>query len=140
MVAGYNERLDGLQAAFLRVKLQHLDGWNRARQQAARAYRESLPADLGLLPDHPTERCVYHLFPVRSRERDALAARLRVAKVHTGIHYAPPLHEQPALAGVVSAGRDCVEATAWAHEELSLPIFESMRKEEVEYVAAACVR
>ncbi len=139
-VVGYNERLDGLQAAFLKVKLQHLDSWNQARCEVARIYRHLLPADLRLLPRHPPDSCVYHLFPVRATDRSALAARLREVRVQTAIHYAPALHEQPALAGSVVADGDYTQASAWAREELSLPIFQGLQREEVEHVASACLR
>ena len=64
VVAGFNERLDGLQAAFLGVKLRHLDRWNAARRTAASAYREALGDDVVLLEDRGS--CVYHLFPVKT--------------------------------------------------------------------------
>jgi dTDP-4-amino-4,6-dideoxygalactose transaminase len=135
VVAAGNERLDGLQAAFLRVKLPHLDAWNDARRRIAAAYREGLGDAAVLLTDRGS--CVYHLFPVRASDRDALRERLAAKDIATGVHYAPALHEQPPLAGL-AAGLDLPIAEAWAAEELSLPIFAELRAGEVARVVEAC--
>ena len=71
---GYNERLDGLQAALLRVKLAHLDNWNDARRAHAARYRELLPPAARLLGERPESPCIYHIFPARFENRDAIAA------------------------------------------------------------------
>src|SRR4051794_32645781 len=88
-VLGYNERLDGLQAAFLRAKLTHLDGWNEARQARAREYRGLLNGAVQLLDERPESPSIYHLFPVRIDDRDGLAARLAEAGIAAGVHYSP---------------------------------------------------
>lgn len=137
-IVGYNERLDGLQAAFLRVKLPHLNDWNEARRRLACAYRDLLPSHLAVLPSQSPGGDVYHLFPIRSPNRNALGRGLREVGVQTGVHYTPALHEQPALAAIRDQGSDYPEAAGWAREELSLPIFESLQIQEVEYVASAC--
>jgi dTDP-4-amino-4,6-dideoxygalactose transaminase len=136
-LTGYNERLDGLQAALLRAKLPHLDGWNAARRERARQYRELLGDRVGVLEEHAQAQCVYHLFPIRVADRDQVAAALDSAGVQTGIHYSPALPEQPPLAELASG--DYPEATAWAAEELSLPMFEHLTPGEVEQVAEACL-
>src|SRR5262249_55898453 len=105
-IAGYNSRLDEVQAAILRVKLPHLDADNDARRRIADAYRSGL-SGLGLeLPqERDGNRHVYHLYVVRSPRRDALADRLRERNIHAGIHYPLPVHLQPAYKGRVrSAG------------------------------------
>ena len=135
-VAGSNERLDGLQAAFLRVKLPHLDAWNQARRARARAYRERLSENVGLLEDRDGS-CVYHLFPIRVPDREALGARLSQAGVETGVHYSPALHEQPPLARF-NRDLELPVAEAWAAEELSLPIFPELQLDEIERVTEAC--
>jgi dTDP-3-amino-3,4,6-trideoxy-alpha-D-glucose transaminase len=137
---GFNERLDGLQAAFLRVKLPHLDGWIEARRAAAAAYAERLPGDLRLLEERPESPCTYHLFPVRLADRDSLAAALGADGVGTGVHYHPAMHRHPPYRDHLRAAEDCPEATAWAAEELSLPMFETITEAELERVADACAR
>ena len=137
-VVGYNERLDGLQAAFLRVKLPHLDGWNEARREHARAYREGLGTDFVCLDERAGVDSIYHLFPVRVDDRDALARRLAERDIHTGVHYAPSLDMQPALEPVLSDGDEYPVAAAWAGQELSLPMFESLSTDEIDRVLAAC--
>jgi dTDP-4-amino-4,6-dideoxygalactose transaminase len=136
---GATERLDGLQAALLRVKLPHLDAWNAARRDRAHDYREQLGDGPKLLEGRGGETCVYHLFPVRIPDRDALAARLAEHGIETGVHYSPALNRQPPLAGP-NAGIPFPEAEAWAAEELSLPIFPELRPEEIERVTEACAQ
>jgi dTDP-3-amino-3,4,6-trideoxy-alpha-D-glucose transaminase len=136
VIAGVNERLDGLQAAFLRVKLPHLDGWNTSRRRWADAYREQLGDDVGLLEDRGAS-CVYHLFPIRVPDRDALRARLSENGVETGVHYSPALHHQPPFAALKQQAELPV-AEAWAAGELSLPIFPELTPREIERVVAAC--
>jgi dTDP-3-amino-3,4,6-trideoxy-alpha-D-glucose transaminase len=133
---GYNERLDGLQAALLRVKLPHLDGWNAQRREHAAAYAETLGDGLRLPVERPETPSIFHLYPVRTADREAVAARLASQGVHSGIHYAPALHHQPPFADAYRA-EAFPAATAWAAEELSLPMFPGMRDDEIERVAAA---
>jgi len=136
-LTGWNERLDGLQAAFLRAKLPHLDGWIATRRERAAQLRSAIAAS-GLRPleERAEAPCVYHLFPVRSPDRDGLARQLGEAGIETGIHYSPACHRQPPF----DTGHEerCPVAVAWAAEELSLPIFEHLSSGEVERVASAC--
>jgi dTDP-4-amino-4,6-dideoxygalactose transaminase len=81
---------------------------------------------------------VYHLFPVRVPERDAVAAHMRESGIATGVHYPVPLHRQPALHGLTVDSGDLENATAWAREELSLPMSPQLRCAEVEAAAHAC--
>src|SRR5437588_6631709 len=114
---GYNERLDGLQAALLRVKLPYLERWNQRRREHAARYRALLGDTLRLLEEKPQSQCTYHLFPVRAAARDGLRADLAAAGVQTGIHYSPAVPGQPAFERV--RGGPWPEAAAWAAEELS---------------------
>jgi dTDP-4-amino-4,6-dideoxygalactose transaminase len=133
---GFNARLDALQAALLRVKLPWLDGWNAARRRHAVAYRRSLAGRARLLGERPESPCVYHLFPIRIPERDAVAARLGELGVQVAVHYSTPLHLQPPLARY--APRDALPvAESWAREQLSLPMFPELREAEVRRVTAA---
>jgi dTDP-4-amino-4,6-dideoxygalactose transaminase len=93
---GYNSRLDELQAAMLRVFLPELDGWNRARREAAARYAELGLGELVEIPqDEPGH--IYHLFVCRSPERDRIRAALEEAGVASAAYYTTPLHLQPAL-------------------------------------------
>lgn len=134
LLAGYNERLDGLQAAMLRVKLPHLGRWNGARRALAYRYADLLH-DLKLLSERPETPCIYHLFPVRAAEREALAAGLRARGIATAVHYPLALPDQPVLRDRCRA--EVPIAREWAAHELSLPIFPEMTPQELGAVAAA---
>jgi dTDP-3-amino-3,4,6-trideoxy-alpha-D-glucose transaminase len=132
---GANERLDGLQAAFLSVKLPRLEGANAARRGHAAAYRDRLEGSVDLLEERPVSPCVYHLFPVRLPERDAVAAQLRDRGIGVGLHYSPALHRQPALEGHVRVADALPNAEAWAAQELSLPMSPGLHRAEIEHAA-----
>jgi dTDP-4-amino-4,6-dideoxygalactose transaminase len=140
ILVGYNERLDGLQAALLRVKLPHLDHWNAARRCHAERLRAELPAELAVLPGRAGARDVHHLFPVRHPTRDRLAVLLRTQGIQVGMHYTPAVHRHPAFAGLPRSSRplDLARAEAWAAQELSLPMFAELTEAELERVIAAC--
>jgi dTDP-3-amino-3,4,6-trideoxy-alpha-D-glucose transaminase len=134
---GYNERLDGLQAALLRVKLEYLDGWNAARRDRAAAYRRELAGTTRLLEEHPESPCVYHLFPARFEDRDRVAAVLGAADIDTGRHYPHAVHQHAAWTGAPLRYGDLPVAEAWAAEELSLPMHPDLTPLEIERVAEA---
>ncbi len=133
--AGYNERLDGLQAALLRVKLPHLDAWNQARRGLAVGYREGLRGAVQLLDEGADSPCIFHLFPIRAKERDRLAHELRGRGIACGVHYPLALCDQPALP--MLHGADMPVAREWAARELSLPIFPEMTGEQQDAVVGA---
>lgn len=134
LLIGYNERLDGLQAALLRVKLPHLERWNAERRSLASRYRELLK-HVELLAETPETPCVYHLFPIRTKHRDALAADLRGRGIETGIHYPLALPDEPVLHEHCRA--EAPIARDWAARELSLPLFAELTEQELETVATA---
>ena len=134
---GYNERLDGLQAAFLRVKLPYLDGWNSARRQRAIRYRELLPEGVRMLEERAESPCTYHLFPVRVADRNGVEARLRQLQIEIGTHYTPAVHRHPAWEGQPMRHGDVPRAEAWAAEELSLPMHPSLTRDELQLVVDA---
>lgn len=137
-VVGINSRLDALQAAVLRVKMRHLDEWNAARRRVARRYDELL-APLGLAVPWvaPGREHVYHLYVVRSPERDALRQRLQAAGIQTGLHYPVPLHLQPAYRDLGYRPGSLPRSEAWAGEILSLPMYAELSEEHIAQVAAA---
>ncbi|MGA8722205.1 MAG: DegT/DnrJ/EryC1/StrS family aminotransferase [Solirubrobacteraceae bacterium] len=130
---GYNERLDGLQAAFLRTKLGHVEDWTRERRAIAAEYTERLRPEIELLAESPHSPCTYHVFPIRVSGRDRLRSGLARAEISTRIHYPLALPDQPAL-GRVDRSRSVVTARDWARRELSLPIFPGMTTGELEHV------
>ena len=135
---GFNERLDGLQAALLRVKLPHLDGWNRARREHARTLRALLPAEMTPVAERPETPSINHVFAVRVEDRDSVAEVLRGCGVHSGVHYFPAAHEHAPCQDGVADRVELDESEAWAREELSRPMFPHMREAEIEQVAQAC--
>jgi dTDP-4-amino-4,6-dideoxygalactose transaminase len=136
VVAGYNERLDELQAAFLRVKLPRLDGWNLRRRRHAATYRELLEGRVGLLAERAESPCVFHLFPIRAADRDRLAAHLAALGIQTGVHYAPVVPDQPPFQAARRVGGMPV-ARSWAATELSVPMAPELTDAEVRRVADA---
>jgi dTDP-3-amino-3,4,6-trideoxy-alpha-D-glucose transaminase len=132
-IVARNERLDGLQAAMLRVKLPHLDRFNHARRELAEAYRERLPEGIELLSEAAASPCVYHLLPIRVEGRDELRASLSERGIATAVHYPLALVDQPPLRAYDA---DVPVAREWAARELSLPIFATMAVEELDEVAA----
>ncbi|MGN6870651.1 MAG: DegT/DnrJ/EryC1/StrS family aminotransferase [Solirubrobacteraceae bacterium] len=137
---GYNERLDGLQAALLRVKLAHLDEWNEARRTHAAQYRELLEPAVRLVEERPESPSVHHLLPARFSERDAVAEALNACGVETGVHYSPAVHAHLAWRENQVRHGEVPNAEAWAAEELSLPMHPDLRPDEIERVAEAVHR
>jgi dTDP-4-amino-4,6-dideoxygalactose transaminase len=133
-----NHRLDTIQAAVLRVKLPHLDGWNARRQYLADAYREHLGDGAVGLPAVAEEgRHIYHLFVVQATQRDRLREALAAQGIETGIHYPIPLHAQPVLKGLGYRLGEFPNAERLAAHSLSLPMYPEMPLSHVERVAAA---
>ena len=123
-VLGLNSRLDPLQAAFLSVKLKHLDEWNLRRKTIAEGYLRRLAGQAGLQLPAVAEGAepVWHLFPVLAKDRDGLQARLEAIGVHTQIHYPIPPHLSGAYAHLGRKPGEFPAAERIAAEELSLPI------------------
>ena len=127
-VVGHNNRLDEMQAAFLRVKLPHLDEWTAQRQAIASAYLEGLQGvgDLILPSTHPDSTHVYHLFVVRTKRRDELAQYLNECGIGTLIHYPVPPHLQECYDSLGYKRGDFPIAEEIADTALSLPIWPGM--------------
>lgn len=124
-LAGYNSRLDEMQAAFLRVKLAHLEAGNVQRRAQAAAYSQGLSSLAGLVVPQVPEWAspVWHLYVVRSAKRDALQAWLSEAGIDTQVHYPIPPHRQGAYANSGIAERFDLSLSERLHREvLSLPI------------------
>jgi dTDP-4-amino-4,6-dideoxygalactose transaminase len=132
-LVGTNSRLDALQAAFLRVSLPHLAGWNAARRDAAARYAElGLGDAVELPPDEPGH--VYHLFVVRTAERERIAAALREREIACASYYATPLHLQPALRYLGYQPGALPETESAAAENLALPMWAGITPEQQERI------
>jgi dTDP-4-amino-4,6-dideoxygalactose transaminase len=135
---GYNGRLDAIQAAFLRIKLRHLDEWNEHRRAAAVRYRGLLGTVPGvILPFEPEQsKSIYHLYVVRTGDRQGLADHLKANGVHTGLHYPLPLHLQKCYTNWGYAKGSLPVTERAAVEILSLPMFPGLSEEQQNRVAA----
>lgn len=134
---GWNSRLDELQAAVLRVKLRHLDADNAARRARAAAYDQALRDTQLVLPVVPDDGShVFHLYVVRSRERDRLQTALKERGVGALVHYPVPIHLQPAYAGRLPGADALSETERAAREVLSLPMYPELALEDVATVSS----
>jgi dTDP-4-amino-4,6-dideoxygalactose transaminase len=130
---GLNSRLDALQAAFLRASLPHLTGWNAARREAAARYAELGLGDAVELPADDAAH-VYHMYVVRSPERDRIAAALAEREIASASYYATPLHLQPALRQLGWEPGSLPETEKAAAENLALPLWAGIGIEAQERV------
>lgn len=131
---GYNQRLDGLQAAMLSVKLPHLSAWTEHRRAVARYYDSRLiPAGVKVITPPPEARSVYHLYVIEVDERARVADALAGLGVETGVHYPCPLHLQPAFRHL--RGDSLPQAEKASGRILSLPICGEITDDEAAYVA-----
>ena len=130
---GYNGRLDAMQAGFLHVKLAHLAKWNAARRERAAEYNQLLGGVEGTIvrPHEPSwSRAVYHLYVVRTHDRDGMIDHLKKAGIATGIHYPIPLHMQKAYDYMNYRQGDFPVAEKVSSEILSLPMFPQLSAEQ----------
>jgi dTDP-4-amino-4,6-dideoxygalactose transaminase len=136
---GYNSRLDAIQAAALRLFLPRLDEWTRLRREAAARYGELGLGDVAELPRDEAGH-VYHMYCVRSPERDRLAAALTEAEIACASHYTTPLHLQPALRSLGYSAGDLPETERAARENLCLPMWGGISEEQQAEVVAVLRR
>lgn len=136
---GFNSRLDELQAAFLRVKLKHLDEWTRERRRIADYYLKTLDADKIRLPFTETEQNnVWHIFPVMVNDKKTVQDYLSRHDIQTLNHYPIPVHLQGAYKESGYTAGMFPNAEKYAKEEVSLPLWVGMKPEEMERVVS-CV-
>ena len=149
---GWNCRMDAIQAAILRVKLPHIEKWNRQRRERADSYNRLL-CESGLCKESRTEpgaaspitlpqvSCnaghVFHQYVVRAHRRDQLREFLKDRSIGSEVYYPLPLHLQPALAHLGYGEGDLPEAERAAKEVLALPMFPELREEEQRQVVNA---
>jgi dTDP-4-amino-4,6-dideoxygalactose transaminase len=127
-IEGYNGRLDAIQAGLLHVKLAHLARWNAQRRERAEEYNRLLSAsDAITCPYEPSwSRSVYHLYVIRTTNRESVMKDLKDIGIGTGIHYPIPLHLQKAYASLGYSPGDCPIAESVSAEVLSLPMYPTL--------------
>lgn len=131
---GVNSRLDEMQAAFLDVKLKHLESWNEERRTIAARYLREIKHPKITLPVVKHGTPVWHLFVVRCDDRNGLQAYLEENGIGTNIHYPIPMHEQKAFANFRFTKGDYPIAEKLAATVLSIPMYNGMTKEQIDYV------
>lgn len=136
---GYNSRLDAVQASFLRIFLRHIDRWNAERREAAARYAELGLGEIVELPQDERGH-VYHMFCVRTQERERLVAALEAAEIGFSSYYDPPLHLQPALRFLGYSEGDFPETERAARENLCLPMWAGISHEQQAEVVAVLRR
>ena len=132
-VEGYNGRLDAIQAGLLHAKLTHLAKWNAQRRERAAEYNRLFAAadEAVVLPFEPSwSRAVYHLYVIRTEDRDGMMSHLKKAGIGTGIHYPIPLHLQKAYASLQYRLGDFPVTEKAAAEIVSLPMFPQLTGEQ----------
>jgi dTDP-4-amino-4,6-dideoxygalactose transaminase len=133
---GYNRRLDTLQAAILRVKLKYLEKWNAARRWNAKLYKEFLDGIGVVAPSEAAgAESVWHLYVIRTENRDMLREALVSKGISAGIHYPIPIHLQPAYKDLGHKRGDFPITEAHAQRILSLPMYAELTPESIKYVA-----
>jgi dTDP-4-amino-4,6-dideoxygalactose transaminase len=138
LYVGYNSRLDAMQAAFLRIFLRHIDEWNASRRDAAARYTELLDGIVETPEDEDGH--VYHMYCVRSPERDRLSAALKDADIGHAVYYQPPLHLQPALRYLGYSEGDFPETEKASRENLCLPLWAGITEAQQEEVVSVLKR
>jgi dTDP-4-amino-4,6-dideoxygalactose transaminase len=135
---GVNSRLDGMQAAILRVKLRHLDEWNARRRAHADFYLESLSSsEFRPQAVHPNAEPVWHLFVVRLADRETLQKKLKDEGIATGIHYPVPLHIQPAYQERQIPLGSLPVTERVANSVVSLPMYPELSQAQLESIVNA---
>ncbi len=138
---GFNSRLDEIQAAILRVKLHHLEGWTSARRRIAASYNELLAAAPVTTPyEAPGNQHIYHQYTIRAPHRDELKAFLQEQGISTMIYYPVPLHLQEIYAYLGLREDSFPHAEQAAREVLALPIYPELTDQDILEVAEAIVR
>lgn len=137
-LAGWNTRLDEIQAAILRVKLRYLDSDNELRRKHAKMYYKGLAGTSLKIPEEKGQvKHCYHQFVVRLKRREELRTHLKNNGIGTLIHYPVPVHLQPAYAGRFKSIEGLKESERVAKEVLSLPMYPELTEEKINIVIAA---
>ncbi|MEN3013167.1 MAG: DegT/DnrJ/EryC1/StrS family aminotransferase [Endomicrobiia bacterium] len=133
---GFNSRLDNLQAAILLVKLKYLDKWNKERQKIAKIYTEELKGVGDIITPYISDNAthVFHLYVIRTKQRDKLMNYLLSKNIGCAIQYGVPLHLQPAYKGLYETANTLTTSERISNEVLSLPLYPGIKELELECV------
>ena len=138
VLAGFNYRMEGIQGAVLRVKMRHLEKWTEARRAHAKRYQQILEGcGVGIPNEAGWARHVWHVFAVRTADREGLMKALGERGVQTAIHYPVPVHLQPAYTDPAWGVGALAHSEKAASEVMSLPMFPEMSEEHLQSVAEA---
>jgi len=140
VLRGYNSRLDTLQAAILKVKLKHLDEWDEKRRKNAHLYTKLFKQNkLDVMCPYEADyaKHVYHLYPVRVKNRKEVMKKLTEKGIRTLIHYPIPIHLQEAYKDLGYKKGDFPVSERCCEEILSLPMYPELTEEEIGYVVQA---
>jgi dTDP-4-amino-4,6-dideoxygalactose transaminase len=139
-IAGYNSRLDALQAAVLRVKLKYLAGWSEKRRHNALLYNQLLKGSPVITPHAEAHNVhIYNQYTLRAQNRDALQQHLTSKNVGTALYYPLPLHLQECYRYLGLSEGDLPESEQAAKETISLPVYPELTRQQQEFVAAQIV-
>ncbi len=135
---GWNGRMDGFQGAVLSVKLKHLPAWNEARRKKAKLYNRLLTDTDDVITPAEADyaKHIYHVYAIRTRNRDELMSNLAAEDISCGIHYPGPVHLQEAYAHLGYGKNGFPTAEKCANEFISLPMFPELTTEQIETVAS----
>jgi dTDP-4-amino-4,6-dideoxygalactose transaminase len=133
---GYNYRMEGMQGAILRVKLRHLEDWTEGRRRCAARYNQLLAgAGVETPIEMPYARHVYHVYAVRTRQREALQKALQDQGIQSGIHYPIPVHLLGAHTDLGYKVGDFPHSEQAANEVLSLPMYPELTDNAIQFIA-----
>ncbi len=135
VLAGFNYRMDGIQGAVLRTKMDYIEQWTEARRRHARSYSAQLAGiGIGLPAPDGEDRHVWHVYSVCTPHRDEMIAALKAAGIGTGIHYPVPVHLQPAYNNLGYKRGDLPVSERLASEFMSLPMYAELTDQQISYV------
>lgn len=134
-LVGHNSRLDEIQAAILRAKLKYVDRWNQRRREIAERYEQGFSGlPLEIISSSEASQPVYHLFVVKTDDRDMLSDYLKKRGVVTGVHYPVPIHLTPSFSSLGYKEGDFPVSEEASATVLSLPLYPQMSEADLEYV------
>jgi dTDP-4-amino-4,6-dideoxygalactose transaminase len=137
---GYNYRMEGFQGAILRVKLCHLEKWTETRRSIVRRYNQQLAeCEIETPTEMPWARHVFHVYTIRTDDRDGLQSALTAEGIQTGVHYPVPAHLQPAYSDLGYQRGAFPESEKAAEEVLSLPLYPEMTDDQIQKVSQAVI-